>query len=65
MASGNQEDLVIYQDGGFAVITEAEVSDEQLLSDGAVQVLSFGPALVTGGSVSVSRGTRFFLSTAI
>lgn len=54
-ASRNQEDLVIYKDGSFSVITETEISAEQLLSNGAEQILSFGPALVTNGVLSVSR----------
>ncbi|MBR1813198.1 MAG: phosphodiester glycosidase family protein [Lachnospiraceae bacterium] len=50
----NQEDLVIYADGSFAIINESEVSAEQLLADGAMQVLSFGPALVIDGAISVT-----------
>ena len=53
-ADEDQEDLVIYGDGSFAIIRENEVSAEDLLADGAVQVLSFGPALVMDGVVSVS-----------
>ena len=49
-----REDLVIYEDGSFAVVSEEEVTAQQLLEDGAVQVLSFGPALVEEGAVSVS-----------
>lgn len=54
-ASGTKEDLVIYRDGSFSVISEAEISAEQLLSDEAEQVLSFGPALIVDGIISVSR----------
>jgi len=54
-AARDQEDLVIYADGSFSIITETDVSAEQLLADGAVQILSFGPALVTDGSVSVTE----------
>ena len=49
-----RQDLVIYSDGSFGIIHEESISAEQLLADGAVQVLSFGPALVTDGKVSVS-----------
>lgn len=52
-SSKGQEDLVIYEDGSFEIITEDEISAEQLLEKGAIQTLSFGPALVTNGSVSV------------
>lgn len=51
-----QEDLVIYEDGSFGIISEGEVTAEELISDGAVQTLSFGPALVQNGMISVSEG---------
>lgn len=54
-ASPGQEDLVIYGDGSFAIIAEEAVTAEELLSDGAVQILSFGPALITDGAVTVSE----------
>lgn len=54
-ASRNQEDLVIYGDGSFEIITEGDISAEALLQNGAVQVLSFGPALVENGEISVSQ----------
>ncbi len=52
--TSDQEDLVIYADGSFGIISEDEISAEELLADGAVQTLSFGPALLVNGSVSVS-----------
>ena len=52
-ASAGSEDLVIYEDGSFGIINESEVTAEQLLADGAVHTLSFGPALVENGTVSV------------
>lgn len=52
-AVSDQEDLVIYSDGSFGIINESEVSAEQLIEDGAVQTLSFGPALVEDGEVAV------------
>lgn len=53
--SRNQEDLVIYADGSFAVVAEGDVSVDSLLSNGAVQVLSFGPSLVQEGAISVTQ----------
>lgn len=53
--SKNQEDLVIYADGSFSIITEGDVSAEELLEAGAQQILSFGPALVTDGSIAVTE----------
>lgn len=55
-ANGKQEDLVIYDDGTFAVIKENEVSAKQLEEFGAEQILSFGPALVLDGEIAVSPG---------
>lgn len=49
-----QEDLVLYQDGSMAVIREGEVSAEELVSQGAWQVWSFGPALIENGEIAVS-----------
>ncbi len=54
-ALNDQEDLVIYDDGSFGIINESEVTAESLISSGAVQTLSFGPALVQNGSVSVAE----------
>ena len=56
IAERGQEDLVIYEDGSFEIITEDEVTAHELLDRGAVQILSFGPTLVTGGDVSVTAG---------
>lgn len=53
--SGDQEDLVIWEDGSFEIITESEVTAGALLENGALQVLSFGPALVMNGSISVTE----------
>ena len=52
-AVSGREDLVIYSDGSFKIINESEVTAEQLIAKGAVQTLSFGPALVESGTVSV------------
>ena len=52
-ADAGAEDLVIYKDGSFGIINESEITAEQLLAKGAVQTLSFGPALIEDGKVSV------------
>lgn len=54
-AESDQEDLVIYEDGSFEIINESEVSAEELLENGAVQILSFGPALISNGSIAVTE----------
>lgn len=53
VASSSQEDLVIYSDGSFEIITEGSVTAQQLLDQGAWQVFSFGPGLVENGTVTV------------
>lgn len=50
------EDLVIYTDGSFGVIDETEVSAEELIESGVVQLFAFGPALVEDGEIAVSVG---------
>lgn len=52
----SQEDLVIYKDGSFDIVTEGSVTAQQLLDSGAEQVLSFGPGLVENGETVVSEG---------
>ncbi|WP_314249882.1 phosphodiester glycosidase family protein [Abiotrophia defectiva] len=49
----NQEDLVIYQDGSFEIIREGDITAQELLNKGAVQVLTFGPALIENSQVAV------------
>lgn len=53
--SENQEDLVIWKDGSFEIITEGEIAASQLLEQGAAQILSFGPSLVLDGDISVTE----------
>lgn len=53
-AAKNAVDLVIYSDGSFGIIREADVTAEELLQSGAWNVLNFGPALVENGEISVS-----------
>lgn len=52
-SSGGGEDLVIYADGTFGIIDENEISAEELLANGAWNVLSFGPALVQNEEITV------------
>ena len=54
-AAHNREDLVIFEDGSFQIITEGDISAEDLLSSKARQVLSFGPALLENSSISVTE----------
>lgn len=54
-SSGDKEDLVIYKDGFFQIINEAETDIYTLQKNGAYNILSFGPALVKNGEISVSQ----------
>ena len=55
-AASGQVDLVIYNNGNFSMINEEDITAEELLADGAQQILSFGPALIEDGAVVVSEG---------
>ena len=54
-AAENQEDLVIYDNGAFEIRNEEELSVDEVVSNGAVQILSFGPALLIDGTISVTE----------
>lgn len=53
--NSNNGDLVIYKDGSFKIIYEDQISAEQLVKDGAVNLLAFGPALVENGEIAVGK----------
>lgn len=50
----NTQDLAIYADGSFAVIDETEISAQELIDSGVVQLFAFGPALIENGEMQVS-----------
>lgn len=54
-AKNGREDLVIDQDGSFQIISEDTVTADELLAQGAAQILSFGPALVQDGQITVTE----------
>lgn len=56
--SSGREDLVVWEDGSFEIISEKETAADDLLSEGARQVLSFGPALVENSKISVDENTE-------
>lgn len=49
------EALVIYADGSVGIADEGDGSGKELLDNGAMQILSFGPALIKNGDVSVTQ----------
>lgn len=51
-------DLVIYEDGSFGIIYENEVSAQELVDSGVVQLFAFGPSLVENGNIQVSTSTE-------
>lgn len=53
--SDSAEDLVLWPDGTLEVIREGDVSAEELLELGALQVYSFGPGLVEDGEITVGK----------
>ena len=46
-------DLAIYKDGSFKIIYEDQISAYQLVKDGVVNLLAFGPALVENSEIAV------------
>lgn len=59
-ASGDssQQDLVIYEDGQMEVVNEQGVTAEELAEAGAVQIFSFGPGLISDGSITVDESSE-------
>ncbi|KXT78901.1 Exopolysaccharide biosynthesis protein [Streptococcus sp. DD13] len=51
-------DLAIYKDGSFKIIYEDQISADQLVSDGVVNLLAFGPALVENGEIAVDTNSE-------
>ncbi len=57
-------DLAIYKDGSFKIIYENEISADQLVEDGVVNLLGFGPALVENGEIVVNTKSEVGQSMA-
>lgn len=53
-AQSGTDALVIGADGNFRIINESETSADTLVREGVWQVLTFGPALIKDGQVTVS-----------
>lgn len=51
--NSNNGDLSIYKDGSFKIIYEDQISADQLVKDGVVNLLAFGPALVENSEIAV------------
>ena len=55
LASKGGVDLVIYGDGSMQIINESDITAEELIINGAYNVLSFGPGLISDGEITVSK----------
>jgi exopolysaccharide biosynthesis protein len=56
--SNDAEDLAIMSDGSFKIVEENTTSASSLLEDGALQVLSFGPALINNSTIAVDENSE-------
>ena len=57
-------DLAIYKDGSFKIIYEDEISADQLVKGGVVNLLAFGPSLVENGEITVDTNSEVGQSMA-
>ena len=56
--------MAIYKDGSFKIIYENEISADQLVEDGVVNLLAFGPSLVENGEIVVNTKSEVGQSMA-
>ncbi len=56
--SWNNEDLVIDSEGSFSIIDESDTTVQSLSDAGVWQVLSFGPALINNGEITVTSDSE-------
>ncbi|MDK8091394.1 phosphodiester glycosidase family protein [Streptococcus intermedius] len=57
-------DLAIYKDGSFGIVYENDVSAEDLVKNGVINLLAFGPTLVNNGKITVSSNSEVGQSMA-
>ena len=57
-------DLAIYKDGSFKIINENEVTAQELVDQGVVNLLAFGPALIKDGQIAVDTNSEVGQSMA-
>lgn len=55
VANADNEALVIDENGNFSIVNESDVSAQELLNNGAWQVMSFGPGLIENGEIVVGK----------
>ena len=54
-SSAGRDAMVLYYDGSVRIVREGTVAAKDLLNDGAWQTFTFGPGLISGGSVIVDE----------
>ena len=54
--SSSSEALAIYNNGNMKILNESEINTDSLVSDGVLQLFSFGPGLIENGQISVTAG---------
>lgn len=57
-------DLAIYKDGSFGIVYENDASAKDLVKNGVVHLLAFGPTLVNNGKITVSSNSEVGQSMA-
>ena len=57
-------DLAIYKDGSFGIVYENDASAKDLVKNGVVNLLAFGPTLVNNGKITVSSNSEVGQSMA-
>lgn len=62
--SGDGDALVIDKSGNFSIADESTADAQNLADKGAWQILSFGPALVNNGEITVNSGSEVGQSMA-
>ncbi len=55
---GGNEALVIYQDGNMEIVNESDITASELQANGAEQIFSFGPGLISDGEIQVDENSQ-------
>ncbi len=55
--TGN-EALVIFDDGSMQIVNELDITAQELEAQGAVQIFSFGPGLISDGEILVDENSQ-------
>ena len=56
--AGSDEALAIDSSGNFSIINESQITAQSLVDAGTWQVLSFGPALINNGEITVTASSE-------